>query len=594
MAKRRRRGGRKKPHKTENPQKKETVLESPKRNVHYQYEKLLYTNSIRIFSLKPGVSTDPLAIFLEQVMLERLSEVEALSYVWGSSPRRHEILCNEKCLRISDNLGRALRAIRRLDVEVLLWVDAICIDQNNPKERNHQIKHMARIYSEVKNVLVWLGPDPDDIGKESFEFAHHLATDPSTQDTVLQDSWALDRESRCLRELSSFDWFYRMWTMQEIGLASHATFLCGSSRIDWEELFFAYNLYNEIMGPEDQRRNFFKPDQVVLLYRWTASDEDHSFLYLLERSQSRGVTDQRDRIFALTSHPAARIVSTNLSTTTFLIEPDYTKSLNDVYIEVAKCLMEKTGCLDVLSFVRGGEAAVGLPTWAPCWQMPRESRCLLDSKQNFSACGRLNGWFSRCDPTFSDKNVVSILSIRIGMVSWCSTSTKMIDTFAPFPDSRVREAWKVYTEAFRQRSRTELLESFSDIHPRYHAEHEKKLHMDEITAYWKDTWTNKSGADKMAKIVDENTSPMPYASRAWYACVGRVLFFTENGFLGLGPSSMRVGDRIYILQGGKVPYVLRTQDSGASSLVGECYVHGIMMGEAVADENSGCETVELI
>jgi hypothetical protein len=71
----------------------------------------------------------------------------------------------------------------------------------------------------------------------------------------------------------------------------------------------------------------------------------------------------------------------------------------------------------------------------------------------------------------------------------------------------------------------------------------------------------------------------------------RMMFHTDTGFIGLGPRNMREGDEVCILQGGRVPYILRRVPSEASegesqsrdewNLVGECYVSGIMYGELV-------------
>ena len=63
------------------------------------------------------------------------------------------------------------------------------------------------------------------------------------------------------------------------------------------------------------------------------------------------------------------------------------------------------------------------------------------------------------------------------------------------------------------------------------------------------------------------------------------LFFTANGFVGTGPNAMEPGDSIYVLAGGALPYVLRPVKDAACldtfELIGSCYVHGVMDGQAV-------------
>jgi hypothetical protein len=60
---------------------------------------------------------------------------------------------------------------------VIIWADAICMNQDDPLERNHQIKLMTRIYSKAKRVLVWLGPDPEGHGEKAFRLSRRLSTD---------------------------------------------------------------------------------------------------------------------------------------------------------------------------------------------------------------------------------------------------------------------------------------------------------------------------------------------------------------------------------------------------------------------------------
>ena len=60
---------------------------------------------------------------------------------------------------------------------------------------------------------------------------------------------------------------------------------------------------------------------------------------------------------------------------------------------------------------------------------------------------------------------------------------------------------------------------------------------------------------------------------------GRTLFLTKNGSLGLGLYTIRPGDKVVLSRGGKTPYVLRKLKDSSYTLVGECFVHGVMQGE---------------
>jgi hypothetical protein len=90
----------------------------------------------------------------------------ALSYAWGPPAPTSSILIDGVSYAIRENLYHALLVIRdkitgsRFDWKYL-WIDAICINQENVSERNHQVGLMSRIYSRADLVLVWLGSEAD-------------------------------------------------------------------------------------------------------------------------------------------------------------------------------------------------------------------------------------------------------------------------------------------------------------------------------------------------------------------------------------------------------------------------------------------------
>ncbi|OLN96739.1 Heterokaryon incompatibility protein 6, OR allele 4 [Colletotrichum chlorophyti] len=94
------------------------------------------------------------------------------------------------------------------------------------------------------------------------------------------------------------------------------------------------------------------------------------------------------------------------------------------------------------------------------------------------------------------------------------------------------------------------------------------------------------GANPTITIPDDALPPEKEPLDQWYAyqrkvdatVFRRAAFSTEDGWIGLGPDTMRKGDVIAILSGGDVPFVLRPTQDG-HTLVGECYVEGIMYGE---------------
>ncbi|KAF3768866.1 heterokaryon incompatibility, partial [Cryphonectria parasitica EP155] len=82
---------------------------------------------------------------------------EAISYVWGTDLQDQCILVNNNFLTITRNLRGALEQVRLPDRPRVLWADSICIDQQNKREKGHQVGLMARIYSLSICTLICLG-----------------------------------------------------------------------------------------------------------------------------------------------------------------------------------------------------------------------------------------------------------------------------------------------------------------------------------------------------------------------------------------------------------------------------------------------------
>lgn len=97
---------------------------------------------------------DPLnAAFAYSVMHNDVS-YHCLSYTWGRDEvPTYPILLNGQMFKIRQNLDLTLRELRHNLSNIIIWIDAICIDQNNVPERNRQISRMLEIY-DAANVVI--------------------------------------------------------------------------------------------------------------------------------------------------------------------------------------------------------------------------------------------------------------------------------------------------------------------------------------------------------------------------------------------------------------------------------------------------------
>lgn len=130
-------------------------------------------------------------------------------------------------LPIGENLKDASVRLRKVDLARIIWIDAICINQDDIKKRNHQVRIMKKIYSKATEVIVWLGP-----GSSSSEKAMELIV----QCNLYGSEKLLDREEYALIGLSDIflrSWWKRTWIVQEVVAARDLVIYCGDRRVPW-------------------------------------------------------------------------------------------------------------------------------------------------------------------------------------------------------------------------------------------------------------------------------------------------------------------------------------------------------------------------
>ncbi|KAF8850066.1 HET-domain-containing protein, partial [Acephala macrosclerotiorum] len=117
------------------------------------------TKQIRLLVLSPSLHPDDERIQC-QICIESNFEAvsfEALSYMWGDPDTAgNKVWLNNTLVDVRVNLYNALSYLRT-NLERVLWIDALCINQDDVKERNHQVSFMGLVYEKATRVLVWLG-----------------------------------------------------------------------------------------------------------------------------------------------------------------------------------------------------------------------------------------------------------------------------------------------------------------------------------------------------------------------------------------------------------------------------------------------------
>lgn len=332
-----------------------------------------------------------------------MGSYEALSYCWDSENRpKIEITCNGNKLTIHQNLYDALRSIHHTNKSRFLWIDAICIDQNNTPEKNHQVQMMGKIYSNAHSVLVWIGSAQRE--RENPMSSHDEVSEVFSGICVIMNKWLAhngrddlvatysatskglvtptterestdpeailgvdkDRLNQVLRFFSK-QWFSRTWVIQEVVLASKAKVIWGEYEISWDWIgLVAAVIKANFCGSFFSRNSWSIPDGLMnayLMYRLSSSQTclprlTFSFAELLQLTRQFQSTQEHDRIYGLLGLPTADSISEK-------IKPNYDSDIEFVYIDLTRLLLEGDDTLSILSSVRFTYHTV--PSWVTRW-----------------------------------------------------------------------------------------------------------------------------------------------------------------------------------------------------------------------------------
>ncbi|KAF8856272.1 heterokaryon incompatibility, partial [Acephala macrosclerotiorum] len=142
---------------------------------------------------------------------------KALSYVWGDPTTISvPILVNGARYYVTPNCYAALQRLRELG-ESPVWIDAICINQKDNAEKSRQIPLMGEVYSQARQVLVWLGFSGVE-GRRFGETEENLAFGLLRAFFlgIAMSATSPERSWSALKCLLSHKWFTRLWAHQEV------------------------------------------------------------------------------------------------------------------------------------------------------------------------------------------------------------------------------------------------------------------------------------------------------------------------------------------------------------------------------------------
>ena len=684
---------------------------------------------IRLVSLKPGEWDDGISCELTVAALHEKPRFIAISYFWGRTAENQsklpEILVNDQKLEIPINLFTGLKRIRSSTEEVILWADAICINQNDQIELIDQVARMTQLYRQCEEVRVFLdddtagnGPshppepyvwtlDPSRDGRfvledddKNFRASHvtkvFLAYNQvpkamrhkSDGDPALGVFYLLSRLARNkhfnvdhiqllvaqrtryhilskLHEIMSLPWWRRQWIVQEAVFAQKLTLQYKGFVCPWEMFGNASTHYREhIQTCCSSQYAELPPNDLEALELFTHAVNDLDYwrrvwgrdecggaknrrvdlLQLLRQFRTRQTSIPKDKVYAL------------LPLVTHWDREDpiriiYSFSDAAVFREVVDKMISISGNLSVLmgntgTLTRSAEDH-RVSSWVTDWATqpdPGElERLLRASFYNASGKG-MPSW--RILVGTEDDSCLELEGFARDVIS---SAAEVMPHQDEGDISAKFEEWEAFLELHMDpdrvyRNGTEMREAYwrticmdticedqqGDNHiPLLERQAHRPVDVTDHTySDWMETLRKLTKKDvemvngSRAASVDGDSSngdDSDYQSERDRMTVYQVqvdeaissatahrrLFQTRDGYIGLGPARMEVGDEIWILKGGSMPFLLRPAGeyefkrvSGGKRhcyrLVGECYVHGLMYGEAVEDRNQRMEPVWLV
>lgn len=592
------------------------------------------SGEIRLLILLPARAEDDvdacISCRLENVIptIGNHTKYDVLSYPWDSNLESSEnILIDGAPFRVHPYAAAALRSLRprpttsttRLS-QTQIWIDAICINQQDPAEKALQALLIPRIYQNAIRVCVWLGQTDD---------------------------------------LTAHPWWQRIWSVPEAVLANHLVFIDGLDRVlTWDSLQKKLKKTKQkpkdAMAPSDMLRVVKLFHQKMATASHTLDSDIYSLLY---DCRSLGCIDPRDRVYAF------------LGLTPMLadsgLKPCYDDSVTtaQVYADFVRKIIQSTGSLGVLNCVREwrhtnikAEEMANLPSWVPNWAAitSHDPAPLLQCSGSNSDDTPMNSRFSAAkllkaslEETTGDPRQLTIGGIRFDEIMelglpWHPDAKDSCSLPISRRGIEALEQWEELAFASRPFC---PYSADDDPSPRKEAllrtyiagftskeDHSKAD--DHLLAYL-ESWRNRDGWSSSSLCQSPSPSDMEFHLRsnsAWMkhtralmtqtrppseqnplymakdylelarhgateyvACVRRIhsvcahrrLLVTKRGYLGLAPWNADVGDVVAVLHGGDTPFLLRPgNEPGVYTFVGECFVHGIMGGEALAWENA--------
>ena len=551
----------------------------------YQYTPLNDDlKEIRLLTLHEGDFKSDIYVSIHTVPLtpENPPTYEALSYVWGSLENPIDIQVGVQTLAITQNLAGALPYLRYRDKPRVLWIDAICVNQQDLKERSRQVRRMADLYRLADRVIVWLGPE-----KKNSRYGLRVLGDLSSKITVdwvhrtmeplsngTDKHWADlnenlpygDKEFRAIYSLISCPWFERLWIWQEIWLAnSNAMMICGSDTISWKSfrtaLFCLFWKVDQIKQTSVISEHF--QARVLKTYPLANSELNLAFLEVMYYTRHCMYTDPKDRVYAILSLQESPDEAID-------IEPDYEKSTSQVYQDVTLCCIDRHKSLEMLKSSGLTDRPSEMPTWAL-------NPTTVETQ--FRLLSGLASGYSESEVQSRGAGILSVTGNVAATVQHvdrieCRGGSLIADIRRLAPRDVLQGSYIGSGSLLTAYCNTLCGQQFGDEYlPPLEVLPQFQQSLDFLSAILQP-------GIKQVPDYSRGTQAEKFLDNVWRYCQERSFVQTREGYIGLAPPNAQPGDQVCILLGSGIPMLLRPTLNSQHQVIGSCYVHGLTNGEA--------------
>lgn len=608
-----------------------SAADSPDRHA-YKYRAILARTGIRLISLTSFTNGKPRCEIIHTT-LESSPEYEALSYTWGDVKNLVPLCVDGDCyIMISENLFGAIEQLVDENEPRLLWIDQLCINQDDILEKNQQVEQMTRIYERASVTVIWLGEDNGQSSRllETIRRLQQILGSPQSRQSPMtalnyseeifnemgrQGMW--DDIHSVSRSLLQRPWFQRAWVFQEAVVSSKTVFLLGSYYLPWDELMRVILLS---MYPEEGRTSLLMPSAFQLFarmneMRYAISDKKRIPLTLLLKEGS-GVkcSNPRDLVYSLLG-----MVDDNRED----LKVDYNLPVLTLFVKVTRHIIERHKNLAILATIEDEQMTDGLPSWTPDWTVGTFVHCMdIDSAMRKSYYNASKGYVHSAQPcryflhlAVNGKIVDVVQEVLDHNFDNFHNDFPFEDLVRRFPVKKVFKSLQSYLDrkSYSQPQHRTMLaavvrcligghvKSWDDLLVLHRLPPEVDiaeliLDYSDHLLHSEDTGSSQYPASWKGKTFKESTELQVLTTRLGIQsniCAKRRIVFNDSYPIGLAPRKTLPGDLICILHGATVPCVLRP-DGDYFKWIGNAYIDAIMQGEAVVWGEHEADTFILV